>query len=87
MSGRFQESACFLIVFLVTKIAFKSSLDLYFHQSIIEFRIEEKIHTKAVADVSRGAGRRIFSWERLGGGQYETIVSSKAVLENLKMKF
>ena len=34
----------------------KSSLDLYFHPSIIEFKIEEKIHTKAVVDVSRGAG-------------------------------
>ena len=40
------------------KIAFKSSLDLYFHPSIIELRIEEKIHIKAV-DVSRGAGGRV----------------------------
>ena len=43
---------------------------LYFHPSIIEFRIEEKIHIKAVADVSRGAGGRVFlfSLERLGRG-------------------
>ena len=52
------------------KIAFKISLDLYFHPSIIEFRIQEKIHTKAVVDVSRDAIGRIFlfSWERLEGG-------------------
>ena len=50
------------------KIAFKSSLDLYFQPLIIEFfwfatlqfRIEEKIHTQAVANVSRGAGGRVF---------------------------
>ena len=50
----------FVFFFLVTKkIAFKSSLDLYFHPSIFEFRMEEKIHIKAVVDVSRGAGGRI----------------------------
>ena len=49
------------------KIAFKSSLDLYFHSFITKF--EEKIHTKAVVDVSRGAEERVFlfSLERLGG--------------------
>ena len=43
---------------------------LYFHRSIIEFRIEEKIHTKAVVEVYRGAGGRVllFSLERLGRG-------------------
>ena len=46
--------------FLVTKIAFKSFLDLYFCLSIIEFRMGEKIHTKVVVDVSRDAGGRIF---------------------------
>ena len=45
------------------KIAFKSFPDLNFLPSIIEFRMEEKIHTKAVGDVSRGAGGRIFLWE------------------------
>ena len=49
--------------FLVTKIAFKSSLDLYFHPSIIEFRMGEKIHNKVVVDVSRSAGGRVFLWE------------------------
>ena len=44
-------------------IAFKSSLDLYFQPSIFEFRMEEKMHTKAVVDVSRGAGGRIFLGE------------------------
>ena len=41
-----------------------------FHPSITEFRIEEKIHTKAGVDMSRGSGRRIFLffWERLGRG-------------------
>ena len=41
------------------KNSLKSSLDLNFDPSIIEFRIEEKIHTKAVVDVSRGAGDRL----------------------------
>ena len=50
-------------------MAFKSSLDLHFHPSIIEFK-EEKIHTKAVADVSRDIGVRVFlfSWDRMGEG-------------------
>ena len=50
----------FLFFFWWQKIAFKTSVDLYFHPSIIEFRMEEKIHIKAVADVSRDDGRRIF---------------------------
>ena len=50
-----------LIAFLVTKKHFKSSLDsLYFHLSIIKFRIEEKIYTKAVVETSRDAGGRVF---------------------------
>ena len=60
-----------LIAFLVTKKRFKSSLDsLYFHLSIIEFRIEEKIYTKAVVETSRDTGGRVFlfSWEILGTG-------------------
>ena len=59
-----------MMIFDDKKIAFKSSLDLYFHPSITEFRIEEKIHTKAVVDVSRDAVGRVFlfSWERLKGG-------------------
>ena len=56
----------------------KSSLDLYFHPSISEFRIEEKIHTKAVVDVSRNSGGRIFLGE-LERGLVGTIISSKAV--------
>ena len=42
------------------KIPFKSLLELYFHAFIIAFRIEEKIHTKAVVEVSRGAGEGFF---------------------------
>ena len=39
--------------------------------------------------MSRSAGRRVFlfSWERLGRGLWETIVSSKAVVEVLDMKY
>ena len=60
--------SAFLMFFLFfffdgKKIAFKSSLDLYFHPSIFEFRMEENIHSKAVVDVSRGAGGRIFLGE------------------------
>ena len=65
-----QSLSALLLFFGDKKVSFKSSLDLYFHPSIIEFRIEEKIHTKAVVNVSRGAKRRVFlsSWETLGGG-------------------
>ena len=65
-----QSLSTLLLFFGEKKISFKSSLDLYFHPSIIEFRIEEKLHTKAVVDMSRGAGGKVFlfSWERLGGG-------------------
>ena len=52
--------SAFLGFFGDKKIAFKSSVDLYFHPSITEFRMGEKIHTKAVVDVSRSAGGRIF---------------------------
>ena len=53
--------------FLVTKIAFKNSLEFYFHPFIIKFfcfaklqlRFEEKIHTKAVVDVSRVVGKEL----------------------------
>ena len=55
--------SAFLLLLLATKIASKSSLDLHFYPSIIEFRMEEKIHTKPVADLSRGAGGRIFMGE------------------------
>ena len=49
------STVCFFITFLVTK-NFKSSFDLYFHPFIIEFfslaqlqfKIEEKIHIKAI---------------------------------------
>ena len=44
------QSLSALLLFFVTKIAFKSSLDLYFHPFIIEFRIEEKIHNQAVPE-------------------------------------
>ena len=76
---------CFLIVFGDEKIAFKSTLDLYFYPSF-EFRIEEKVYTRAVP---RDAVGRVFlfSLERLEGGQQEPIVSSKAVPEDLNMKF
>ena len=63
-----QSLSSLLLLFGDKKIAFKKSLDLYFHPSIIEFRIKEKIHTKALVDVSRGAGERVFlfSSDRLG---------------------
>ena len=57
----FMQSLSALLLFFGDKqISFKSFLDLYFHPSIIEFRIEEKLHTKAVVDVSRDAGGRAF---------------------------
>ena len=56
-------SAFSLFFFGNKKIAFESSLDLHFHSSIPEFRMEEKIHTKALVDVSRGTGGRIFLGE------------------------
>ena len=60
----FMQSLCTLLYFFGgKKIAFKSSLDLYFHPSIIEFRIEGKIHTEAVVDVPRGIGGRVFLGE------------------------
>ena len=70
------------------KLAFKCSLDLYFHPSIIEFRIEEK-NTKAVVDVSRGVGGRVFQFfgEKLAGVYYEPVLSRKAVPEDLNMEF
>ena len=55
--------SAFLGIFWWLKIAFKSSLDLYFHPYIIEFRMGEKINTKAVVDVSGGAGGKIFLWQ------------------------
>ena len=66
----FMQSLSFILFFGHKIIAFKSSLDLCFYPSIIEFRIKEKIHTKAVADVSRDAVGRVFlfSWETLEGG-------------------
>ena len=65
-----QSLSALLLFFGDKKVSFESSLDLYFHPSIVEFRIKEKLHTKAVIDVSRGVGGRVFlfSWERLGGG-------------------
>ena len=65
-----QSLSPLLLFFDDKKIAFKSSVDLYFHPFIIEFRIEEKLHTKAVVDVSRGARGRVsrFPLERLRVG-------------------
>ena len=65
-----QSLSPLLLFFGDKKIAFKSSLDLYFHPFIIEFRIEEKIHNKTVVDVSRGTGGRVFLFflQKLGGG-------------------
>ena len=48
-----QSLSAFLLIF-----GDKKPLDFY--PTIIEFRIEEKIHTKAVVDVSRGAGGKVF---------------------------
>ena len=53
------------------------------------FPNSELIQTKAVVDASRGVRGKVclFSWERLGAGQQELIFSSKAVAEDLNMKF
>ena len=74
--ANFKKNVCFLIIFffffffffLWQEIAFKSSLDLYFHPSIIEFRMEEQIHTKGVVGVCLEVLEEGFSWERLGRG-------------------
>ena len=65
-----QSLSPLLLFFDDKKIAFKSSVDLYFHPFIIEFRIEEKIHNKTVVDVSKGTGGRFFLFflQKLGGG-------------------
>ena len=66
-----QRLFALLLLFGSKKVALKSSfIDLYFHSFIIEFRIEEKLHTKAVADVSGVARRRFsqFPLERLRVG-------------------
>ena len=65
-----QSLSPLLLFFDDKKIAFKSSVDLYFHPFIIEFRIVEKIHNKTVVDVSRGTGGRVFLFflQKLGGG-------------------
>ena len=65
-----QSLSPLLLFFGDKKIAFKSSVDLYFHPFIIEFRIVEKIHNKTVVDVSRGTGGRVFLFflQKLGGG-------------------
>ena len=55
--------AAFLFFFGDKKVAFKSSLDLYFRPSIVEFRIEEKLHNKTVADMSTVTGGRVFLGE------------------------
>ena len=65
---KFHAESDFLLLFGHKKrIAVKSSLELYFSPLIIEgfficlrFRIEEKIHIKAVADMSRSGAGRIF---------------------------
>ena len=67
ISCKFQENVCFLNLFCWWKITFKSSLELQFHPLIVKFRIEEKIHTKAVVDVLRGTAGRIFLGETWGG--------------------
>ena len=65
-----QSLSPLLLFFDDKKIAFKSSVDLYFHPFIIEFRIESKIHNKTVVDVSKGTGGRVFLFflQKLGGG-------------------
>ena len=72
------QSVCFLVDFL-----WNSSF------IPIEFGVKEKIPTKTIVDVSRGTGGRVFPFfsETLGGGQQEPIFSSKAVPEDLIMKF
>ena len=55
--------SAFLGFFGDKKVAFKSSLDLYIRPSIIEFRIEEKLHSKTAADMSTVAGGRVFLGE------------------------
>ena len=55
----YSEPVCFPIFLSSSKIAFKRSLDLCFHPSIIEFRIEEKIQSKAVVNMSTVTGGRL----------------------------
>ena len=55
--------SAFLVFFGDKKVAFKSSLDLYFRPSIVEVRIGEELHSRAVADMSTVAGGRVFLGE------------------------
>ena len=77
------------------EMAFKNSLDLYLQTLITEFfwftelqfKIERKIHIKAVVDVSRGSGIRVFLWRTWRRSWQETTVSSKTVRQDLNLKF
>ena len=69
------EPLCFFIIFWWQKIAFESSLDVYFHPFIIEFfwlaqlqfKMKEKIHAKQRFSCFswEGIGREIFSLVKL----------------------
>ena len=83
--------------FLVTKNQlFKALLTSTFIPSLLNsFDLpsysseSKKKYTQVVVYISRDAEGRVlfFSWERLGGGQQETIFCNKVVPEDLKMKF
>ena len=78
-------SAFLLFFFDDKKLAFKSSLDLYFHPSIIEFSMAEKIPLRLLL-MCLEMLEEGFSCERLGRELVEPIVSSKAVPKDLKIK-
>ena len=81
-----QENFFFLTAFWWK--VFKSSLDPYFHSSIIEFRIEKKMHTKTVIDLSRDTvGFSCFLGRDWKGVNRNLIVCSKVATGDLNMKF
>ena len=85
-----QSLSASLLIFGDKKQLLKSLLTSTFVPPLLSInKIEEKVHTKAVADVSRGAGGKVFlfSLERQRGAQQKPIVSSNAVLEDLNIKF
>ena len=67
----------------------KALLTWTFIPSLLRSESRKKIHTEVVIDVPKGARGRIvlFYREKLGRGQQEPILSSKAVPEDLNMKF
>ena len=75
-------SYCFF-VWLQNK-SFKSSLDLYFHSSIIEFGIKQKIHTKVLLFMYLEALEDKFSW--FPGRDWEGVNRNISSLVNLYLR-